>query len=74
MQTHAYLCGDTVSMVDMAMYPFVRQFAFVDIEWFSASSLVAVNRWLSDFLDGTLFASVMEKYPQWHAGDKEPVF
>jgi glutathione S-transferase len=73
LDAHNYLCGDTVSAVDMALYSFVRQFAFVDIEWFAASSLVAVNRWLNNFLEGELFASVMEKYPQWHAGDKEPV-
>lgn len=74
LQAHKYLCGDRVSMVDMSMYSFVRQFAFVDIEWFKASPFVGVNRWLNEFLDGELFAAVMEKYPQWHAGDKEPVF
>jgi glutathione S-transferase len=68
-----YLCGDTVSIVDMAMYSFVRQFAFVDTGWFAASSLVGVNRWLNDFLEGALFTAVMEKYPKWQAGDIEPV-
>jgi hypothetical protein len=59
--------------MDMAMYSFVRQFAFVDTEWFAASSLVGVNRWLNDFLEGALFTAVMEKYPKWQAGDIEPV-
>jgi glutathione S-transferase len=68
-----FVCGTRASIADMAIYSFVRQFAFVDMEWFGAS-YPELNRWLQAFLDGPLFASVMEKYPQWHAENSEPVF
>jgi glutathione S-transferase len=74
LQQHAYICGVKVSLVDMAMYSFVRQFAFVDIDWFRGSHFKAVNRWLQEFLDSELFATAMQKYPQWHSGDEEPVY
>jgi glutathione S-transferase len=74
LQTHKYLCGDRVSLVDMAIYSFVRQFAFVDMDWFSNSQYTELNRWLHAFLDTPLFDSVMYKYPQWQTGDIEPEF
>ena len=71
---HSYICGNQVSLVDMAMYSFVRQFAFVDIDWFRGSAYKALNHWLQEFLDSELFAAVMQKYPQWHSGDEETVY
>jgi glutathione S-transferase len=73
LQKQPYLCGGQVSIVDMAMYSFVRQFAYVDIDWFKASPYKSLSKWLQDFLDGELFAAVMQKYPQWNSGDPEPV-
>jgi len=72
LQRHQYLNGDRVSLVDMAIYSFVRQFAFVDMDWFSNSQYAELNRWLQAFLDTSLFNSVMYKYPQWQSGDIEP--
>ena len=74
LQSSKFLVRDSVSLADMAIYSFVRQFAFVDIDWFRGSQYRQVNRWLAEFLDGELFASVMAKYPQWHAGETEPLF
>ena len=73
LQEQPYLCGGKVSIVDMAMYSFLRQFAYVDIAWFKASPYKSLRKWLQDFLDGELFAAVMQKYPQWNSGDPEPV-
>jgi glutathione S-transferase len=74
LQTSAFLCGEKLSFVDMSIYSFVRQFAFVDMDWFSTSRHVEVNRWLQVFLDSSSFASVMDKYPQWQTGDAEVQF
>jgi glutathione S-transferase len=74
LQINAYLCGVQLSFVDMSIYSFVRQFAFVDMDWFSNSRYVEVNRWLQAFLDSALFAAVMGKYPQWQTGDAEVRF
>ena len=69
-----FLLGRRVGLADMALYSFVRQFAFVDIDRFRSSTFTSVIRWLDDFLASGLFAAVMEKYPQWRRGDAEPVF
>lgn len=74
LQAHKYLCGDCVSLADMAIFSFVRQFAFVDMDWFSNSQYIELNRWLHAFLGTPLFDSVMYKYPQWQTGDIEPEF
>ena len=74
LQAHTYLCGDRVSLVDMSIYPFVRQFVSVDREWFNNSRYVELRRWLQAFLDSPLFASVMDKYPQWQTGDADVPF
>jgi glutathione S-transferase len=68
------LMGAQRSFVDVAIFPFVRQFAFVDFDWFRESRYQAVNRWLSSHLDSTLFADVMHKYPQWRAGQAGVLF
>jgi glutathione S-transferase len=74
LQNTEYLFDSRVSLVDMSIYPFVRQFAFTDMDWFQASDYKELNRWLQTFLDSRLFTSVMEKYPQWQPGDTEPIF
>lgn len=56
-----YLAGDSLSMADVAMAPFVRQFAHVDRDWFEQSPYPHLRIWLKRFLTSTLFASVMTK-------------
>lgn len=74
LQQHSYICGARASIVDFAIYSFVRQFAFADEEWFESSPYVALKRWLLEFLDSELFAAVMNKYPPWRAGDAVTLF
>ena len=56
-----YLAGPALSLVDVALAPFVRQFAHVDREWFAQAPLPHLNAWLERFLASALFGSVMEK-------------
>lgn len=65
---HACLCGPTRSMADIASFPFIRQFANADREWFDAQPLPELRRWLAEQLDSELFASMMVKRPQWQPG------
>lgn len=74
LQQNAYICGARASIADYSMYSFVRQFAFVDRDWFESSQYAAVNRWLQGCLASPLFASVMHKYPPWQVGDTATVF
>jgi glutathione S-transferase len=56
-----YLCGDRRSLTDAAIFPFVRQFAAVDRDWFDAQPLPDVQRWLAEQLASPLFLRVMER-------------
>ena len=56
-----YLAGDTLSLADIALAPFVRQFAHVDRDWFEQAPYPHLNAWLERFLASALFGSVMKK-------------
>lgn len=65
LQKNTYLLGQHCSFADVAIFPFVRQFASVDAAWFERSSYVALHRWLATFILSELFRGVMQKYPLW---------
>ena len=56
-----YLLGQQVSFVDIAVFPFIRQFANTDVQWFAAQDLPSVQRWLDSLVNSVLFKTVMEK-------------
>lgn len=70
----SWLFGDKPRLADMALLPFVRQFAHVDRERFNADAPAWVRCWLDRFLQSPSFAQVMTKYPKWVAGDDITVF
>ncbi len=63
--TSTYLFGDELSFADLAILPFVRQFAFADRKWFDAQPWPHLIAWLDDFHHGELFQSIMDKYQPW---------
>jgi UPF0176 protein len=60
-----YLFGNRVALADMAIAPFVRQFALADSDWFSQQPWPNLQAWLAEWLSSDLFARIMQKYPQW---------
>ena len=64
-----FLLGDALSVADVAIFPFIRQFAEVDKDWFALAPYSKLQRWLKDFIDSGRFIAVMEKYSIWHPGD-----
>lgn len=62
-----YLLTAEISLADIAIFPFVRQFAHVDNAWFEQSPYPKLIRWLNTLLDSALFISIMEKYTPWQA-------
>lgn len=68
------LMTDSLTLVDFALLPFVRQFALVDWDWFSNADYPKLQNWLNGFLQSDLFKQVMHKYPQWQTGDEITVF
>lgn len=56
-----YLLADHPSLADIALLPFIRQFAHVDREWFAQTPYVRLQAWLQRFLESELFTSIMKK-------------
>jgi glutathione S-transferase len=59
------LFGKQVSVADIAIFPFIRQFAGVDRQWFDSSAFKNVRSWLARHLESETFVLVMKKYPLW---------
>jgi len=64
-----YLAGRHCRLVDVAIFPFIRQFAGVDAAWFANCEYAFAREWLNSLLASELFLAVMKKYPFWQPGD-----
>lgn len=74
LQQHAYLVCDRITVADIAVAPFVRQFSLVDMPWFSRSRYTHVKAWLDNFISSPLFEDAMKKYASWAPGASVVVF
>jgi glutathione S-transferase len=61
LQRQPQLMGNRISLVDMALLPFVRQFAKVDEAWWHEAPLPRLKTWLSQHLASEAFVAVMRK-------------
>ena len=61
MLVDGWLYGTAASLADMALLPFVRQFAHTEADWFAAQPWPLVQSWLQGFEASALFNSVMQK-------------
>lgn len=59
-QNH-FLSGEKIGLADIAIFPFIRQFAGVDAAWFETSPYPKLRIWLKENLESDLFLSVMHK-------------
>lgn len=66
---NGWLYGDRASLADLAILPFVRQFAMIDKARFDREATTHVSTWLETFLAADRFAAVMQKFPPWVEGD-----
>tara|TARA_B100000749_G_scaffold50296_1_gene36202 strand:- start:74 stop:670 length:597 start_codon:yes stop_codon:yes gene_type:complete len=64
----SYLCGDKITLADMALFPFIRQGAHVDLVWFNAQFPI-LSTWLKIFKESELFMTIMKKYAVWKTGE-----
>ncbi|MCG6200953.1 glutathione S-transferase [Psychromonas antarctica] len=74
LRNNAYLFGDRISLADMAILPFIRQFSAVDKAWFSQAPYPRIKIWLANFIDSTLFQSIMKEYPTWLESKQQITF
>ncbi|WP_353742879.1 glutathione S-transferase [Pseudomonas fluorescens] len=56
-----YLLASHPCLADVALMPFVRQFAHVDRDWFAQTPYQRLQDWLQRFLESDLFTGVMRK-------------
>ena len=61
LQSQPHLGGTAHCATDLAIFPFVRQFASVEPHWFQAQELPAVRAWLAAWLNSALFKACMVK-------------
>ena len=64
----SYLCGDKVTLADMALFPFIRQGAHVDLDRINAQ-FPKLSTWLKIFKESELFETIMKKYTVWKSGE-----
>ena len=70
-----YMGGKNISLLDISILPFVRQFRIADMKWFDNNlGLDNVNKWLNIFLNSDLLASIMTKYKVWEIDDPVTFF
>ncbi|MGB2139247.1 MAG: glutathione S-transferase [Psychrobacter sp.] len=71
---NAYLLGDSISIADIGIMPFVRQFAHVDRDVFYGLPYPKLQSWLQDWLEHPLFKQAMTKFDPWQEGDEVIIF
>jgi len=71
---HAFLISDNESLADIALIPFIRQFARVERQWYLQSPYPKVRLWLNKYLQSVMFSKVMTKHPLWLDSKQEVIF
>lgn len=69
-----YLLGGNISIADICIMPFVRQFAHVDQEVFYSLPYPNLQQWLRGWLKHPIFQQIMIKFPPWQQGNELVVF
>lgn len=69
-----FLFGARPALADMAIAPFVRQFAQVDVGWFDANAQAPLRKWLGGLTASPLWERAMHKQQPWKPGDAVCVF
>ena len=63
-----FLSADKQTVTDLSIFPFIRQFAFVDKDYFDKLPYPHLQKWLQYHLQSELFQNIMTKYDPWHEG------
>ncbi|OUR64724.1 glutathione S-transferase [Methylophaga sp. 42_25_T18] len=74
LQHNGYLICSHLTLADMAILPFIRQFVFTDKAWFDQSPYPLIQAWLDEFIESDLFITIMPKFKQWQSGIKVTLF
>ncbi len=69
-----YLLGDSITIADIGIMPFVRQFAHVDRDLFYSLPYPHLQQWLKHWLVHPLFLQAMTQFQPWQADDAIVLF
>ena len=58
-----------LSLLDYAIFPFVRQFRNVDQDWFDKLNFNFLNKWINQIIESKDFSSIMKKFKKWEPND-----
>ena len=61
LQQRDFLVGRHLTLADIALAPFIRQFSAVDPDWFANNDYPKLRDWLQRFIESALFKAVMVK-------------
>jgi len=67
LEQQRFLLGDALTLAELGIFPFIRQFANVDIKWFEQSPYPCLRNWLNNLINSDAFTVIMQKYPLWTA-------
>jgi glutathione S-transferase len=70
----AYLSGDNIGFTDIAIFPFIRQFAATQNDWFCEQDLPKLQYWLASMKSSALFEAVMVRTAPWKPDDAMLIF
>jgi glutathione S-transferase len=71
---HGYVMGTHESLADIAIFPFIRQFAKVERKWYVQAPYPNLKKWLNKYLQSAMFNKVMAQYPIWEEGNEAVIF
>ena len=58
------------SLADIALLPYIRQFARVERQWYLQSPYPKLKQWLNNYLQSPMFTQVMAKNSLWQESNE----
>ena len=74
MKNSSYLTCSEPRLLDIALFPFIRQYAQVDTDWFSRQNVKSIQEWLYGWLESDCFKLAMQKFRVWKPDQEITVF
>jgi len=69
LRSETFLFGSQITLADVALMPFIRQCAHVDLDWFN-TQFPFLAKWLMSLKESKLFNSIMTKHAIWDEASK----
>ena len=71
LEQNIFLLAGKITIADISVFPFIRQFAMVDKEWFDQAAYPRLQRWLDFMLDSEWFHEAFKKHEIWKSGSED---